>query len=102
MWRREDVIVGNKISLDPALQPGETTEECNERLRTGKFEDERSLSEKVGKKVSDVAMPIMNQLGKMAAPAKVKDKMKAGGKVSSASSRADGCATKGKTKGRFV
>ena len=28
--------------------------------------------------------------------------MKAGGKVSSASSRADGCATKGKTKGRFV
>jgi len=28
--------------------------------------------------------------------------MKAGGKVSSASSRADGCATKGKTKGRMV
>jgi hypothetical protein len=28
--------------------------------------------------------------------------MKKGGKVSSASSRADGCATKGKTKGRFV
>jgi hypothetical protein len=28
--------------------------------------------------------------------------MKSGGKVSSASSRADGCATKGKTKGRFV
>jgi hypothetical protein len=29
-------------------------------------------------------------------------KMKSGGKVSSASSRADGCATKGKTKGRMV
>jgi hypothetical protein len=28
--------------------------------------------------------------------------MKSGGKVSSASSRADGCAVKGKTKGRFV
>ena len=28
--------------------------------------------------------------------------MRAGGKVSSASKRADGCATKGKTKGRFV
>jgi hypothetical protein len=28
--------------------------------------------------------------------------MKKGGKVSSASSRADGCVTKGKTKGRFV
>ncbi len=30
------------------------------------------------------------------------DKMKAGGKVSSASKRADGCAIKGKTKGRMV
>ena len=29
-------------------------------------------------------------------------KMRKGGKVSSASSRADGCAIKGKTKGRFV
>ena len=29
-------------------------------------------------------------------------KKASGGKVSSASSRADGCATKGKTKGRFV
>ena len=29
-------------------------------------------------------------------------KMKKGGKVSSASSRADGCAVKGKTKGRMV
>ena len=29
-------------------------------------------------------------------------KMAKGGKVSSASKRADGCATKGKTKGRFV
>jgi hypothetical protein len=28
--------------------------------------------------------------------------MKKGGKVSSASKRADGCATKGKTKGRMV
>ena len=29
-------------------------------------------------------------------------KMKAGGKVSSASARADGCATKGKTRGKMV
>jgi hypothetical protein len=29
-------------------------------------------------------------------------KMKKGGKVSSASSRADGCAVKGKTKGRMI
>lgn len=30
------------------------------------------------------------------------EKMRKGGKVSSASSRADGCVTKGRTKGRFV
>jgi len=32
----------------------------------------------------------------------VKPKLRAGGKVSSASKRADGCAVKGKTKGRMV
>jgi len=31
-----------------------------------------------------------------------RENMKKGGKVSSASKRADGCAVKGKTKGRFV
>ena len=90
------------VSLDPALKPGETTEDRNERLRTGKFEDRTPVGEKIGRKVGDVAMPIMDTLGRMAAPAKFKDKMKAGGKVSSASSRADGCAVKGKTKGRMV
>jgi hypothetical protein len=37
--------------------------------------------------------------GKPVKPAK---KMASGGSVGSASKRADGCATKGKTKGRFV
>lgn len=37
-----------------------------------------------------------------AAPASAPKKMAKGGKVSSASKRADGCATKGKTKGKFV
>ena len=32
----------------------------------------------------------------------LKKSFKSGGKVGSASKRADGCATKGKTKGRFV
>jgi len=41
-------------------------------------------------------------LGKVAGAAMGGMGMKSGGKVSSASSRADGCATKGKTKGRFV
>jgi hypothetical protein len=38
----------------------------------------------------------------MAAPEEGTAVMKKGGSVSSASKRADGCATKGKTKGRFV
>jgi hypothetical protein len=45
------------------------------------------------------AMPMPAPKPKKAKPAK---KMAKGGSVSSASKRADGCATKGKTKGRFV
>jgi hypothetical protein len=91
--------MGEKVSLDPALKPGETTEERNERLRTGKFEDRTPVGEKISNAIGKVAMPIMKEVGKMAAPAKVKDKpMKAGGFVRSA----DGCAVKGKTKGRMV
>jgi hypothetical protein len=40
-------------------------------------------------------------MGNMKKGGKVK-KMASGGKVSSASKRADGCATKGKTKGKMV
>ena len=36
------------------------------------------------------------------APAKAPKKMKKGGSVGSASKRADGCAVKGKTRGKFV
>jgi hypothetical protein len=46
-------------------------------------------------------MEIMGKVKAMAASRKPIKKAQ-GGKVSSASSRADGCATKGKTKGRFV
>jgi hypothetical protein len=41
-------------------------------------------------------------MGGAPAPQSSFSMMKKGGKVSSASSRADGCAVKGKTKGRFV
>ena len=88
------------VSLDPALKPGETTEDRNERLRTGKFEDRTPVGEKISNAVGSVALPIMNEIGRMAP--RSKDRMKAGGKVSSASARADGCATKGKTKGKMI
>ena len=46
-------------------------------------------------------MPMPTMAGGMKKGGKVK-KMAKGGSVSSASKRGDGCATKGKTKGRFV
>jgi hypothetical protein len=45
-------------------------------------------------------IPQVNPMGDAVSP--VAAGMKKGGKVSSASKRADGCATKGKTKGRMV
>ena len=46
--------------------------------------------------------PMVPVRGGGMAPASVATMMKKGGKVSSASKRADGCATKGKTKGKMV
>ena len=48
------------------------------------------------------AAPNPGLMGGAPAPQSSFSMMKKGGKVSSASSRADGCAVKGKTKGRFV
>lgn len=45
-------------------------------------------------------IPQVNPMGDATVPAAAG--MKKGGKVSSASKRADGCVTKGKTKGRFI
>lgn len=55
----------------------------------------------------DYAKPYISQAGQPSAPPTFKSSfggmgMKKGGKVSSASSRADGIATKGKTRGRIV
>ena len=44
----------------------------------------------------------IDELAREVARGKAKKNMKSGGKVSSASSRADGCAVRGKTKGRMV
>lgn len=87
------------------------------------FEDRTPLSEKIGNKIGDALYPVYKGVSSMvgndrreAKRQELKDrqkqyevqdkqegrKMKSGGKVSSASSRADGCAIKGKTKGRMV
>lgn len=88
-----------------------------------KFEDRTPISEKIGNKIGDVLYPIYKGISSMvgndrreAKRQELKDRqkqyeeqdkqegrgMKKGGKVSSASKRADGCAIKGKTKGKMV
>jgi hypothetical protein len=88
-----------------------------------KFEDRTPISEKIGNKIGDVLYPVYKGISSMvgndrreAKRQELKDrqkqyeeqdkqegrKMKAGGKVSSASKRADGCAIKGKTRGKMV
>ena len=89
------------------------------------FEDRTPLSHKIEKKVGDALYPVYKELSKIAAPGVQRAekkrqeseklqkqyeeqdkqegrKMKAGGKVSSASKRADGIAVKGKTKGKMI
>ena len=64
------------------------------------------LDEEGNRPAKAPAKPVPRSGGGGGGIPKVGDKrtpeFKKGGKVSSASSRADGCATKGKTKGRFV
>jgi len=65
------------------------------KMRNDKEDKEMSKEEEIKRKKE----PSEGGTNKVAAENKA---MKKGGKVSSASSRADGCAVKGKTKGRMV
>jgi hypothetical protein len=60
-----------------------------------KIKDEKDAADKAEKAANSVAPVGLKRGGTV-------KKMAKGGSVSSASKRADGCATKGKTKGRFV
>lgn len=86
----------NELKLDP-----EDTNPVGYKMR--KFED------KIGDKLRSVGKNVFgtNQMTSMDDEAQMQARKdvkgyKAGGKVSSASKRADGCATKGKTRGRMV
>lgn len=84
----------------PLLVPGLTKEEMDALLK----------GEKPSERVQNVARKHAEQRkasgkGAFASPNELKypiPEMKKGGKVSSASKRADGCAIKGKTRGRIV
>ena len=59
-----------------------------------KYEAKKAAAEKKAKEERDESRSKSMTMDEM--------KMKSGGKVSSASTRADGCAIKGKTKGKIV
>ena len=77
-------------------------------IREAKVDDDMSLVKKAVRAVTLGASKLADKMG-FTQEKEYQDKSKeelvkkrAGGKVSSASKRADGCAQKGKTKGRMV
>ena len=87
-------------------QKGYANYEADLNKQQAKFKDEKPLMEKIGNKIGNVIEPIYNSIAKVAKPNSKKDddvvRKAKGGKISSASKRADGCCTKGKTRGRMV
>ena len=83
----------------------ETAKEKEKREAYYKANKERGIRSEKQKEyemfgTTEQNIPEVNPMGDVVAPAA--KGMKKGGKVSSASKRADGIAVKGKTKGRFV
>jgi hypothetical protein len=63
---------------------------------------EREENEAPRKAVSEAFSAVKNKASELVGKAKKSMGMKSGGKVSSASARADGCAQRGKTRGKIV
>ena len=78
------------------LQMAKTAEGLKLKNRVTRFTPQ--FSPEVKKGIQRIIDPTGANVGRQAVPMR----MKKGGKVSSASSRADGCAIKGKTKGRII
>ena len=88
----------------PKSQPESDREENSAWMRQFR-KDEAKAATKAATKAASKPIPVAKGNSEKTGFELKKEKalgMKMGGKVSSASSRADGCATKGKTKGRFV
>lgn len=66
-------------------------------------EAQRRMQEQLGQQGEDEAADRASEISRRSSMGTLKPKQYAkGGSVSSASSRADGCAQRGKTKGRFI
>jgi hypothetical protein len=83
-------------SINEAMRPRTPPDPAVEAsIKNAPAEAERKRREMVAKNAADRAE-------RAAAMKKPPVKKNVGGSISSASKRADGCATKGKTKGRFI
>jgi hypothetical protein len=82
---------------------GPTTADLD-RIATKQREEDKGPSEATVKRLSDEDSKRRSQAGEFGSFKKggMVKKMKSGGTVSSASKRADGCAVRGKTKGRMI
>lgn len=103
--KQEDEVVITPESYRESLSPGERKRYDREQLEL-KQRQERNRRKDFDNRAIDpeTYMKMFGRKGRTTT-AKSGGTMKsyaAGGSVSSASKRADGCATKGKTKGRFV
>ena len=100
MWRRKDVIVSAlKEDLTERARKAFTAapgEETSDTYNLDTYGPKKMNRESAAKALEAADSEKARERTRGVKP------MKKGGKVSSASSRADGCAVKGKTKGRFV
>ena len=90
-----------------AMSPKRTNEDRLEAAETAKRESEAEMKRESRGIKKPANFDAMEESKRDAQDARDRKKIsgmgyKSGGKVSSASSRADGCATKGKTRGKFV
>lgn len=74
----------SQIGPEPSYEGGDRFKAAADKMQAVRNERKAAAADRASR---------VNQMG---------DTYKKGGKVSSASSRADGCATKGKTKGKMV
>jgi hypothetical protein len=98
----KDKIMGTKEQNEEAAERMRKMDEKNPESTQAKVN--KVLGMKMGGKVKDPTMSYQSysKTGKPAGMKTVTVKKASGGSVSSASKRADGCAVKGKTRGKMV
>jgi hypothetical protein len=100
-------LAGAAATAAMAMSPKRSNEDRLEAAETAKRESDAEMKRESRGIKKPANFDAMEESKRDAQDARDRKKIsgmgyKSGGKVSSASSRADGCATKGKTRGKFV